>query len=267
MQNAVLESLQRYRAAHFGCMKPYYLIPTMPDLRALIFDMDGVIVDNTPVQARAFQLLFRDLDLTTNARRLLRRLNGMPATAILKSVFRHPVPEKDLKTYADQREFLYRALYWKQRRAAPGLVEFLQAARAAGLKIGLGSGSGQQTISYIIDHLDLRRHFDVVVGADDVNKGKPHAETYVVVAQKLGIDPANCLVFEDAILGEQAAYRAKMQVVALATELKAADFQAPLAVINDFTELVPTQLQELFGQQTSVPTPSKTLATRQYAQQ
>ena len=145
-------------------------------------------------------------------------------------------------------------------------MAFLEAARAAGLKIGLGSGSEQQTISYILDHLDLRRHFDIIVGADDVEKGKPHAETYVVVAQKLGIDPAHCLVFEDAILGEQAAYRAKMQVVAVATELKASDFQAPLAVINDFTELDPAQLQTLFSQQTAVPTPSKKLAQRQYNQ-
>jgi beta-phosphoglucomutase-like phosphatase (HAD superfamily) len=57
---------------------------------ALIFDMDGVLVDNTPVQARAFQLLFRDLGLTTNARQLLKRLNGMPAGEIIQSVFRHP---------------------------------------------------------------------------------------------------------------------------------------------------------------------------------
>ena len=73
--------------------------------------MDGVLVDNTPYQARAFQLLFRDLGLTTNARQLLKRLNGMPAPDILKAVFRHPVPKKQLEEYAAQREFLYRTLY------------------------------------------------------------------------------------------------------------------------------------------------------------
>jgi beta-phosphoglucomutase-like phosphatase (HAD superfamily) len=73
--------------------------------------MDGVLLDNTAVQARAFRLLFRDLGLTTNARRLLRRLNSIPATAILQNVFRHEVPEKQLKEYAAQREFLYCTLY------------------------------------------------------------------------------------------------------------------------------------------------------------
>lgn len=239
----------------------------MPDLQALIFDMDGVLLDNTPVQARAFQLLFRDLGLTTNARRLLRRLNGMPATEILQSVFRHEVPQKQLKEYAAQREFLYRTLYWSQRQPLAGLVEFLTAARAADLKIGLGTGSGGPTLAYILDHLDLRRHFDVVVGEDDVPKGKPHADTYAVVARKLALPPENCLVFEDAILGEQAAYRAKMRCVAVLTTLRGKDFQAPLIAITDFTALAPARLRELFAQAGPVPKPSKELARRQYARQ
>jgi beta-phosphoglucomutase family hydrolase len=225
----------------------------MADLQALIFDMDGVIVDNTPIEARAFQLLFRDLGLEADANELLRRLNGMPATDILKQVFDHPVPEKDLKKYADQREFLYRTLYWDDRKPAPGLVEFLEAARAAGFKIGLGSGSASDTLSYILDHLDLRRFFDVVVGADDVEEGKPHPETYAAVAEKLGVDPANCLVFEDAILGEHAAYKARMHCVAVTTNLAATDFQAPLLAIQDFTGLTPEHLRDLFGQVGEAP--------------
>ncbi|MGI4866571.1 MAG: HAD family hydrolase [Janthinobacterium lividum] len=225
----------------------------MADLQALVFDLDGVIIDNTPIQARAFQLLFRDLDLKADAEELLSRLNGMPATDILAQVFDHPVPKEDLKKYADQREFLYRTLYWDERQPAPGLVEFLEAARAAGLKIGLGSGSANDTLSYILDYLDLRRFFDVVVGADDVDSGKPHPETYATVAEKLGVAPANCLVFEDAILGEHAAYKAGMHCVAVTTNLKAADFQAPLLAIQDFTELTPSHLRELFSQVGEAP--------------
>ncbi|MDO7851071.1 HAD family hydrolase [Hymenobacter convexus] len=224
---------------------------------ALIFDMDGVLVDNTPVQARAFQLLFRDLGLTTNARQLLKRLNGMPAGDIIQSVFRHPIPEEQLEIYAEQREFLYRTLYWSKRRALPGLVEFLQAARAEGFKIGLGTGSGGPTLSYLLDHLDLRQYFDVVIGKDDVPKGKPHPDTYTATAAKLGVQPENCIVFEDAVLGEQAAYRAGMRCVAVATTLPAKAFQAPLTVINDFTTLTPTRLLELLAQQSEAPKPQK----------
>jgi beta-phosphoglucomutase family hydrolase len=230
----------------------------MPKLQALIFDMDGVIVDNTPVQARAFQLFFRDQEVEADATQLLRRLNGAPASEILKEAFaKKPQPDEKLAAYAEQREFLYRTLYWDDRRVLPGLVEFLEAARAAGLKIGLGSGSGQESIGYILDGLDLRRFFDVVVSKDDVDKGKPHGDTYSVTAEKLGVDPAQCVVFEDAILGEQAAYRAGMQCVAVASTLPGRDFQAPLLVIRDFTELTPERLSEAFDQAGAVPEPSE----------
>ena len=231
---------------------PCAMLPMKP---ALIFDMDGVLVDNTAVQARAFQLLFRDLGLSTNARQLLKRLNGMPAGEILQTVFRHPVPEEQIEIYAEQREFLYRTLYWGKRRALPGLVPFLQAARAEGFKIGLGTGSGGPTLSYILDHLDLRQYFDVVVGKDDVQEGKPHPDTYTATAAKLRAKPEHCVVFEDAVLGEQAAYRAGMRCVAVATSLPAKAFQAPLAVIRDFTDMSPARLLELLGQQPEAPKP------------
>ena len=230
----------------------------------LIFDMDGVLVDNTPYQARAFQLLFRDLGLTTDARRLLARLNGMPATTILKTVFRHPVPEKQLKEYASQREFLYRTLYWHKRVAMPGLVAFLEAARAAGHQLALGTGSPPETISYVIDHLDLRRHFDVVVGKEDVARGKPHADTFAVAAAQLGARPNDCVVFEDAVLGEQAAYRAGMRCVAVGSSLPAKAFQAPLTVIKDFIGFTPARLLALLEEQPKAPKPDKQRARRQY---
>lgn len=232
---------------------------------ALIFDMDGVLIDNTSFQARAFQLLFRDLGLTTNALKLLQRLNGMPATKILETVFTNPVPKKKLETYADQREFLYRTLYWEKRRETPGLSKFLQDARAAGFKIGLGTGSASDTIGYIIDHLDLRRYFDVVVGKDDVDRGKPHADTYTVTARKLEIPPEHCLVFEDALMGEQAAYKAGMRCIALSTSIKPDKFQAPIKVIKDFTEITPEQVLELLELHPGTPKPSKKLAERTYA--
>jgi HAD superfamily hydrolase (TIGR01509 family) len=231
----------------------------MPDLQALIFDMDGVLIDNTPIQARAFQLLFRDQGVQADATQLLRRLNGAPASEILKETFPDQPADK-LEELAGQREFLYRTLYWDDRRPLPGLVEFLEAARAAGLKIGLGTGSGQETIGYILDDLNLRRFFDVVITKDDVDKGKPHADTYAVTAEKLGVNPENCVVFEDALLGEQAAYRAHMRCIAVASTLPGRDFQAPLLVIRDFTELAPKQLQEVFEETGPVPKPDKSRA-------
>ncbi|MBD2713809.1 HAD-IA family hydrolase [Microvirga sp. STR05] len=239
----------------------------MPDQPyALLFDMDGVLIDNTPEQARAFQLLFRDLGLSTNARKLLERLNGMPATNILKTVFTNPVPKKKLEEYAAQREFLYRTLYWDKRRELAGLTPFLQAARAAGFRIGLGTGSGADTIAYIIDHMGLRRYFDVVVGKDDVPRGKPHRDTFRETARQLGVPPERCVVFEDALLGEQSAYKAGIRVIGVSTTLKPEQFQAPLTVIRDFTGITPEQVLALLARHPETPKPSRALAKRQYMQ-
>ncbi|UYZ58655.1 HAD family hydrolase [Hymenobacter latericus] len=232
---------------------------------ALIFDMDGVLIDNTRYQAKAFQLLFRELGLQTNALALLKRLNGMPATNILKTVYRNPVPEKELKTYADRREFLYRVLYWEKRQEIKGLTEFLQAAKAAGFKIALGTGSAPETIGYIIDHLNLRRFFDVVVGKADVERGKPHADTFSECARQLGIAPERCVVFEDAVLGEQAAYKAKMRCICVSSALRPEQFQAPMHVMKDFTQLTPERVLELLEQNPATPKPSKTVSQRDYA--
>ncbi|AYA38221.1 HAD family hydrolase [Hymenobacter oligotrophus] len=232
---------------------------------ALIFDMDGVLIDNTRYQAKAFQLLFRELGLQTNALGLLQRLNGMPATNILKTVYRNPVPEKELKTYADRREFLYRVLYWDKRQETAGLTGFLQAARAAGFKLALGTGSAPETIGYIIDHLNLRRFFDVVVGKADVQRGKPHADTFSECARQLGVAPERCVVFEDAVLGEQAAYKAKMRCICLSTSISANKFQAPMHVMKDFTQLTPERVLALVEQNPYTPKPGKHIAERNYA--
>nr|GFC63213.1 hypothetical protein [Tanacetum cinerariifolium] len=92
---------QRYRRRFSARMGQITLALCMPNLQAFVFDLDGVILDNTLVQARAFQLLFRDLDVDADAYQLLRRLNGMPATDILKQVLEAPASEKELKKYAD----------------------------------------------------------------------------------------------------------------------------------------------------------------------
>ena len=95
------------------------------------------------------------------------------------------------------------------------------------------------------------------MGSADVKHGKPHPETWLITAKKLGVSPSTCIVFEDGLLGEQAAYRAGIRCIGVATTLEAKDFQAPLTVINDFTELTPAQLPALLAAQPETPKPQK----------
>jgi beta-phosphoglucomutase len=92
-------------------------------------------------------------------------------------------------------------------------------------------------IVFTLDELDLRRHFDTVVGAADVRQGKPHPDVFLKAAEKLGVDPADCIVFEDAPMGVEAARRAGMRAVVITTTLPAeafSEFDNVIAIVSDY---------------------------------
>ena len=102
-------------------------------------------------------------------------------------------------------------------------------------------------MAFILDGLKLRASFDAVVDGGDVKKGKPDPETFLLLAERLKVRPRDCMVFEDSLLGTEAARRAGMKVVALTTSHRAAEFPgAPLAM-RDFRELRVSSVLDLLG--------------------
>jgi beta-phosphoglucomutase len=134
-------------------------------------------------------------------------------------------------------EAAYRELYLPERAPAKGLLDFLKGARAGGYRIGLGTGSKDDNVSFILDGLGLRPWFDAVVDGGMVTKGKPDPQTFLILAEKLGAAPENCVVFEDSLLGEEAARRAGMAVVAITTSHRADEFKHATTKAPDFLTL------------------------------
>jgi beta-phosphoglucomutase-like phosphatase (HAD superfamily) len=102
-------------------------------------------------------------------------------------------------------------------------------------------------ITFTLDGLDIRRHFDTVVGAADVPRGKPHPDVFLKAAERVGVAPEECIVFEDAPLGVEAARRAGMRAVVLTTTLPAeafAEFDNVIKIVSDFSELT---IDDLFA--------------------
>lgn len=203
-------------------------------IKALLFDMDGVICHNMPHHTEAWRLFFLDQGIVMKVPEFLSKTAGMPTRDVLAYYFKRRVPKREADFLAAQKELLYRTFYRKDRKPARGLLAFLNLARRRGYKLGLGTGSVGGNVTFILDGLQLRRHFDAVVTGADVSKGKPHPETFLKLARKLGVPPSDCLVFEDALLGEEAARRAGMKVVAVTTSHKASEFKTRVA-IRDFT--------------------------------
>jgi beta-phosphoglucomutase len=202
-------------------------------IKALLFDMDGVVCHNMPHHTEAWRLFFLDQGIIMKVPEFLSKTAGMPTRDVLAYYFKRRVPKREADFLAAQKELLYRTFYRAERKPAKGLLAFLKESRRRGYKLGLGTGSVGANVGFILDGLKLRKYFDAVVTGADVSKGKPHPETFLKLAKKLEVSPANCLVFEDALLGEEAARRAGMQVVAITTSHKAAEFKTNTA-LRDF---------------------------------
>jgi beta-phosphoglucomutase family hydrolase len=211
----------------------------------MLFDMDGVVCDNMAAHAEAWRRFFRGHRIEIETRDFLVNTMGMPTRDVLVYYFRRPVGADEAAACADVKEKLYRKLYAPKRRAAPGLRKFLAAARAEGDRIGLGTGSKGDNVSFILDGLELRKSFDAVVDAAEVKKGKPDPETFLTLAAKLKARPRDCVVFEDSLLGEEAARRAGMMVVAITTSHRADEFKSAALAVRDFRKLATATVRAL----------------------
>jgi len=132
----------------------------------------------------------------------------------------------------EEKELIYREFYAPFRKPLEGLVEFLKEIRSSGIKVALATSAGQGNIDFTIDGIGLRDQFDVIVGGAEVTKGKPDPEIYLLAAQKLGVNPANCWVIEDSLQGIKSGQSAGCKVVGITTshtkeELAHTQIQAP----------------------------------------
>jgi beta-phosphoglucomutase family hydrolase len=217
----------------------------MDDLRsahAFIFDMDGTLVDNMQWHAQAWATLLAESGITLDLNDFIVETAGMRNSEIAEKYLGKPGglpnPSRHLRLF-ERKEALYRTLYAPHLRPVDGLAPFLTWASRLGIPMAVATAAPPDNIPYILDSLDLRHFFRVVVGAADVQRGKPHPDIFLKSAELLGIAPADCLVFEDSLNGLEAARRAGMAAIAVATAHTPAEL-APHAdrVITTFRDLL-----------------------------
>jgi beta-phosphoglucomutase family hydrolase len=206
--------------------------------RALLFDMDGVVCDNMPAHEAAWRRFFRARGIEIGLNDFRENTMGMPTRAVLEYYFKRTVPSDEAAALAQEKEVAYRRLYAPKRRALAGLRPLLRQARDAGWRLGLGTGSKDDNVAFILDGLRLRSYFGAVVDGGMVRRGKPNPETFLTLAKLLKTRPADCIVFEDSLLGEEAASRAGMTVVGVTTTHRSAEFRRAALTVRDFRPLV-----------------------------
>jgi beta-phosphoglucomutase family hydrolase len=211
-----------------------------PPARAFAFDMDGTIVDNMAFHTRSWVTFFERRGHTIDADDFFRATAGRHGREIIRDYLGQHLQEEEIRLLNDEKERLYRELYAPHRKTIAGFDALIARARLDNVKLAVATAAPNANIEFTLDGLDLRRHFDAVVGAADVPRGKPHPDVFLAAAERCGVAPADCIVFEDAPLGVEAARRAGMRTVVLTTTLPAAAFAGfdnVIQIVSDFSEL------------------------------
>jgi beta-phosphoglucomutase len=204
-------------------------------IRACIFDMDGTIVKNHEYHLEAWIKFWENHGMQVTRQQMLQQF-GRKNREILEAISGKIYTEAEAEALAAEKEELYRKLYLPHIRPVDGLIPLLNEFRNKGLKLSLATSAPPPNVDFVLDALGIRGYFDCIVDATMVDKGKPHPDIFLKAAFCVGEAPSQCLVFEDANAGLEAARRAGCSVVALLTTHSREELGEADAYISDFTQ-------------------------------
>ena len=179
---------------------------------AYIFDMDGTIVDNCGYHVKAWREFSRKHGRELTEREILDWM-GATAAYYVRKIVGDGVSDVEVAAFCREKEALYRSIY--KPRLPEGLREWLDYAHRRGVKCALATGGTKDNVDFILDSLDLRKDFEVIVDATMYERSKPDPECFLKASALMGVPAERCRVYEDAVNGIMAAKAAGMQVVAV----------------------------------------------------
>jgi|WetSurMetagenome_2_1015567.scaffolds.fasta_scaffold458078_2 beta-phosphoglucomutase len=211
-------------------------------MRGAIFDLDGTLVDNMPIHAEAFAIFVTRHHLRPLTVEDRKRLDGRRNREILPDLFGRDLSEEELAAYADEKESLYRSLSTGRLAPLRGLDRLLERMDALGIPAAIATSAPGENVTHTLAELGLDRRITTIARSDRVARGKPWPDVFLEAARQIGVPPADCVAFEDAPIGVEAASAAGMTVVALTTSFTPDVFRSqptpPAYVVKDFEEFL-----------------------------
>lgn len=212
---------------------------------AVIFDLDGTLIDNNSYHIKAWQKFYKKRNRILTEEEYKKHFNGKTNADVLAYVFDQPLTLQQKDNYTNEKEDLYRKIYEPDIKPVKGLLNLLNQLEEANIPMAIATSGIEVNINYMFKHIPIKHFFKEVINSTHIKKGKPDPEIYFITAKKLNVSPENCVVFEDSVAGIQSAKDAGMKVIAIATthtptELKLAD-----KLIYDYDEISLTDIYEL----------------------
>jgi beta-phosphoglucomutase family hydrolase len=202
--------------------------------KAVLWDLDGVLVDTAPFHFQAWQELFQSLGKGF-AEADFRRTFGLRNDAILGDILGELTPV-EVERLAQKKEELYRKKIEGKVTAIPGAVGLLRRLQQRGMKSAIVSSTTRENVRVVLSSLGLEGVFEAVVAEEDAPKGKPDPQGFLVAAERLGVAVGECVVIEDASGGVEAAKRAGMRCIGVTTSRPREGLAAADLVVDSLEE-------------------------------
>lgn len=206
---------------------------------AVIFDMDGVLIDSGAHHRAAWRALLAEIGEEPAHPEHWRLTIGRPSEEAVPLLLGRRVSDYEIRRLARRKRDLYVGFARKGIVTVPGVSRFVADLAREKVPRAVGTSASGFDVDHLLAAAGLRRYFDVVVTADDVTYGKPDPEVYLLAAARLHVTPERCVVFEDSLVGVEAARRAGMRAIGITTahtgeELRHAGAERSVA---DFEEI------------------------------
>lgn len=213
----------------------------------VIFDMDGVLVDSHAAHLESWKRLAAEIGRTVTEQQF-RDTFGRTSRDIIATLFGPGLSDADVRRFDERKEFLYRELIRGRVPAMPGAVESIRRIHAAEFRVAVGSSGPPENVRLVMDKLGLHTWVSACVTGQDVTRGKPDPQVFLLAAERLGLSPRRCVVVEDAPVGIEAAQRAGCRTIGLCGTHGRDGLAAADAVVERLSQISVEMLEGLVGE-------------------
>jgi len=224
-------------------------------LKAIIFDLDGVVADSHPIHEMAWRALFIEAGLKPGAINVDFLYAGHPRREIFKH-YLGEITEREIQHWGRRKDELY-DLSAKSLQAKQGILRVLEQLSEAGFACALATSAGRARTIESLNHLGVAKYFSVVVTGEEVRNAKPAPDIFLLAARRLGVEPMSCTVVEDSVAGVEAAIASGMKCIGFASGSRTEELGDAMAhdVISEFPRDVVSYFQSFHSVEDSPEMP------------